>query len=89
MSFEPDELELLEAVTSYVAMAKERRRLLQESRRRAAQLAESEERLRLAVEGAGMGTWDTDLATGRSVWNRENFLLLGYRPEQQDASPDL
>lgn len=87
--FEPDEIELMEAVSSYVAMAKERRRLLEESRRRAAQLEESEERLRLAVEGAAMGTWDVDLASGRAVWNRENFLLLGYPPEGLDASDHL
>lgn len=86
MAFEPDEIELLEAVSSYVAMAKERRRLLQESRRRAEQLAESEERLRLAVEGAAMGTWDMDLRSGRAVWNRENFLLMGYSPESEAAA---
>lgn len=89
MAFDPDEIELLEAVSSYVAMAKERRRLLQESRRRAAQLAESEERLRLAVEGAAMGTWDMDLSSGRAVWNRENFLLMGYPPEGVEASADM
>ena len=89
MSFEPEEIELLEAVASYVAMAKERRRLLHETKRRAALLAESEERLRFATDGAGMGTWDVDLATGRAVWNRQNFLLLGYDPDQHDATMDL
>ncbi len=85
-SFESDEVELLEAVSSYVAMAKERRRLLHESRRRAEQVAESEERLRFATEGAGMGTWDVDVATGRTVWNPQHFRLLGYDPEQTEAS---
>ncbi|SLM47308.1 protein of unknown function [Nitrospira japonica] len=77
-SFESDELDLLEAVSHSVAMAKERRRLLQEARQRAAQLTESEERLRFATEGAGMGTWDVDLKTGRVVWDRQNARLLGY-----------
>lgn len=77
-SFESDELDLLEAVSHSVAMAKERRRLLQEARQRAAQLAESEERLRFATEGAGMGTWDVDLRVGRMVWDRQNAQLLGY-----------
>jgi PAS domain S-box-containing protein len=77
-SFDPDDLELLEAVSHYVAMAKERRRLLQETRQRAEQVAEQEERLRFATDGAGMGTWDVDLRTGRVVWNRQNALLLGY-----------
>jgi PAS domain S-box-containing protein len=85
-SFEPDDLELLEAVSNYVAMAKERRRLLHETRQRAEQVAEQEERLRFATEGAGMGTWDVDLRTGRVVWNRQNALLLGYDFESGQAS---
>jgi two-component system cell cycle sensor histidine kinase/response regulator CckA len=32
-------------------------------------LAESEERLRLAQEGADMGTWDIDLVTGETTWS--------------------
>jgi two-component system, cell cycle sensor histidine kinase and response regulator CckA len=32
-------------------------------------LAESEERLRLAIEGADMGTWDIDLRTGATTWS--------------------
>jgi PAS domain S-box-containing protein len=84
--FEPDDLELLEAVSNYVAMAKERRRLLQETRHRAEQVAEQEERLRFATEGAGMGTWDVDLRTGRVVWNLQNALLLGYDSDSCQAS---
>jgi PAS domain S-box-containing protein len=84
--FDSDDLELLEAVSNYVAMAKERRRLLRETRQRAEQVAEQEERLRFATEGAGMGTWDVDLKTGRVVWNRQNALLLGYDPQASQAS---
>jgi len=43
-------------------------------------LGQSEERLRLAVEGAGMGTWDLDLRTGKRVWSETNFRMLGYQP---------
>ena len=85
-AFAPDDLELLEAVSNYVAMAKERRRLLHESRQHAEQVAEQEERLRFATDGAGMGTWDIDLRTGRVVWNRQNALLLGYDAEATQAS---
>ncbi|HEY6085335.1 MAG TPA: response regulator [Nitrospira sp.] len=85
-SFQADELELLEAVASYVATAKERRRLLRETRQRTMQLTESEERLRFATEGAGMGTWDVDLRTRCVVWNRQNSLLLGYNPDACPAS---
>jgi PAS domain S-box-containing protein len=42
------------------------------------QLALDEERLRLAIEGAGMGTFDVDLQTGKVVWSASNFRMLGY-----------
>jgi len=84
-AFERDQLELLEAVSSYVAMAKERWRLLQETRRRAEQVAEQEERLRLATEGAGMGTWDVDLRNRQVVWNRQQAQLLGLDADASSA----
>jgi PAS domain S-box-containing protein len=43
-------------------------------------LAESETRMRLATEGAGIATWDIDLRTGIAYWNRQLYLLLGYKP---------
>jgi PAS domain S-box-containing protein len=41
-------------------------------------LRESEERVRLALEGADMGSWDVDLRTGRAIWNRRHAALQGY-----------
>jgi PAS domain S-box-containing protein len=43
-------------------------------------LAVSEERLRLAMEGAGMGTWDRDLQSDMSIWSDTHFRMLGYAP---------
>jgi PAS domain S-box-containing protein len=43
-------------------------------------LRQGEERLRLAVEGAGMGTWDMDLRAGALVWSENHFRMLGYAP---------
>jgi len=43
-------------------------------------LRESENRLNLAIEQAGMGTWDTDLCTGQTFWSQNHFHLLGYEP---------
>jgi PAS domain S-box-containing protein len=40
----------------------------------------SEERLRLAIEEAGMGTWDLDLRTNQARWSRSHYELLGYSP---------
>jgi PAS domain S-box-containing protein len=47
-----------------------------------AQLRESEARLRLVVEGAGMGTWDVDVKSDQADWNEHHYRLLGYRPNQ-------
>ncbi len=42
-----------------------------------ASLRENEERLRLAMDAAGMGAWDWDLATGHVVWNGDQERLFG------------
>ena len=38
----------------------------------------SEERLRLATEGAGMGTFDVNFQTGKVVWSATHLRMLGY-----------
>ena len=50
-------------------------------RRSASELIKvSEERLRLAVDEAGMGTWDLDLRSDEGRWSRSHYELLGYAP---------
>lgn len=55
-------------------------------------LRDSERRLRLAVEGARMGTWDWDLRTLRGTWSPRTMEILGaasgegVTPEQRNAS---
>ena len=41
-------------------------------------LAESEERMRLATEGAGIATWEIDLRDGTAHWSPRLYGLLGY-----------
>ena len=43
-----------------------------------AALRRSEENVRLAVEGAGMATWELDLDTMEGPWSPNRFDLLGY-----------
>ncbi len=43
-------------------------------------LHESEERLRVATESAGVGTWDLSLGDGRLVWNDHCRAHFGLRP---------
>ena len=59
--FDNEEFDFMRTICHYVAMAQERLRLLAESRQQVERLEQSEGRLRLAVDGAGMGIWDVDL----------------------------
>lgn len=43
-------------------------------------LRENEERLRLAMQGVGMGTWDVNLETGKVLWSETQFRIFGYEP---------
>ncbi|MFO1091373.1 MAG: MASE1 domain-containing protein [Hyphomicrobiales bacterium] len=53
---------------------------------RTAELNQSELRLRLAQEAAGLGAWEFDLATGAPVWSDQTRKLLGV---PADALPSL
>jgi PAS domain S-box-containing protein len=41
-------------------------------------LATSEERLRLAIDGAQLGTWDLDLVTDKLVMNEQLYRIMGF-----------
>jgi PAS domain S-box-containing protein len=43
-------------------------------------LKDSEERLRLAVQDAGISIWDWDIATDRLVWSSQLDRLFGFEP---------
>jgi PAS domain S-box-containing protein len=50
----------------------------------------SEERLRLATEGAGMGTFDMNLETGKVAWSATHLRLLGYEAKSdRETTLDL
>ncbi|HKT74626.1 MAG TPA: CHASE3 domain-containing protein [Steroidobacteraceae bacterium] len=49
-----------------------------EARASARALEESEERLRLILEGAHLGAWDVDLVKGKAVWNDQLYQLTGH-----------
>ena len=46
------------------------------------------EQLGMALHGAGAGSWDWDLPTGKLVWSPELFDLFGLDPATSDASFD-
>lgn len=51
-----------------------------EHKRKEEALRESEERVRIAVEGGRLGTWDRDLTTDEVVWNPFLYDLIGRDP---------
>ena len=51
-------------------------------------LTESEERLRLALDGAQMATWDVDLTTGVAIWSERHFEMLGYAPTEHGIASE-
>lgn len=63
-------------VTTVVSFARD----ITEFKRTETSLRESEERLRLAMAAARLGTWDVDLITGKAIWSEQHFTLLGFEP---------
>jgi PAS domain S-box-containing protein len=49
-------------------------------------LAASEQRLRMALNAAHMGTYEWDIPSGRIVWSREHEELWGYAAGEFDGS---
>jgi PAS domain S-box-containing protein len=43
-------------------------------------LSKSEERLRITLDAAEIGTWDWDITTDSMVWNEQLYILLGLDP---------
>ncbi len=49
-------------------------------------LMASEERLRLALEGSGTGTWDWNIVTGRVIWDDYMYPLFGRDKGEFDGT---
>lgn len=86
-AFGPDRVELLQQVTSDLESGLEH--LAAEERRHQieAELATSERRFRLALDAAGMGTFDWDLTKGTVFWDRRHQTMFGYEPGSFDGTP--
>jgi diguanylate cyclase (GGDEF)-like protein/PAS domain S-box-containing protein len=55
-----------------------------ERRQRELALQSNEERLRMALEGANMGSWDWNLQTGQVIWSASLERLMGFAPGSFD-----
>src|SRR6185436_3208907 len=51
-------------------------------------LRASEERLRLAMDAAQMGSWDWNVTTGEVLWTPQHEILFGYAPGTQRRTYD-
>jgi len=51
-----------------------------------ATLRDNEARLRVALEAAGLGTWEVDSATGRVFWDGAHAALFGMAAARADAA---
>ena len=68
-SFDPDEIESIRTICHYVAMARERRRLLEQARLQTEHLANSELRLQLALDTASVGIYEWQLQSVQTIWD--------------------
>jgi len=63
--------------------------LLVRARRQASALLENQERLRMALDSAGLGMWDQEMSSRKIVWNERAYELLGYQPPESAAGEAL
>ena len=64
------------------------RRRLRRDRRNAAILRDSEARWKFALDGAGDGVWDADLAAGTSLYSKRWKEIIGYRDDEIGTGAD-
>jgi PAS domain S-box-containing protein len=48
----------------------------------------SEERYRLLLDAAAVGTWDEDLRSGQSIWNAQAFRIFGRTPQSRPVTSE-
>ncbi len=76
-----DEVALIEDVAARIWDTAERLRA-------EARLRESEERLRLVMQSTGLGAWEYDVATGRTIRSARHDEIFGYAAPPPDWSLD-
>ncbi|MBE9182624.1 PAS domain-containing protein [Oculatella sp. LEGE 06141] len=91
--WQPLEIDLLKELAAQMGIALRQAELYQQSQselaernRVEAELRESEERLRSALEASRMGTWDWNIETGQVQWSNNMEAMFGLEPEAFDGS---
>ncbi|MCY7276478.1 MAG: PAS domain-containing protein, partial [Phormidesmis sp. CAN_BIN44] len=93
--WQPLEIDLLQQLSTQVSVAIRQAELYQQSQHELAErkrtedvLRSSEERLRLGLQAARMGTWDWNIAENRIIWSANMEALFGLAPGEFDGSYD-
>ncbi|MBI4780857.1 MAG: PAS domain S-box protein [Oscillatoriophycideae cyanobacterium NC_groundwater_1537_Pr4_S-0.65um_50_18] len=91
--WQPLEIDLLKELATQLGIALRQAELYQQSQselaernRVEAELRESEERLRSALEASRMGTWDWNIATGQIQWSDNLEAMFGLEAGAFDGS---
>ncbi|MEN6439503.1 MAG: PocR ligand-binding domain-containing protein [Syntrophobacter sp.] len=91
-AFTDNRLEFLRLLSGHMAISFENaliyeslRTSIAERKRAEETLKESEERLRLALEGTSDGIWDWNLRTGKAYFSPRYYTMLGYEPDEFPA----
>ncbi|WP_224245752.1 sensor histidine kinase [Hyalangium gracile] len=82
-SFEPQARRYFETLVEYLSGIVDRALLIGQLRGANAQLRQSEERLRLAVDAAQLGTWDYNPVTGALRWDERCKAIFGLPSEAE------
>jgi len=83
--WQTEDIEIAELAVKQIAIAIERSQLFQQITIEQQALAESEERLRLALEFSNVGCWEFSFATGEAIWSESHYHLMGLDPK--DVKP--
>jgi PAS domain S-box len=76
--------DLTEQKNAELELNKHREHVEEMMKTRTNELRRSEDRLRIALEAADLGTWDMDLATGIAVHSLRNDQIFGYQELQPE-----
>lgn len=71
--------ELITRVGTHIRLARVRRAAVE-------QITASEERVRLAIDEAGMATWDLDMRSNEMLWSRSHYEMLGLKPNESQRA---
>jgi len=84
--FGADQVELLQQISLDLAFGIQHLDGEEQRRKAEAALSASEQNLKLAMDAAGLGTFDWNLETGKAVWSGHHEQMFGFEPGGFDGT---